>query len=364
MGSRNRGRRPSGRPSSAKLTPEVQAKIDSIQREFGRLQKEADLAAANEAVSRIDERVAEYPADLSALQRRGFLHSRQIQERLDLQKSQWRRVEPRLRSSLRQQKRLLRTEVTNTARTVTRARAGRQSAVSAADKAVDALKRKVDAAERELRNQYSNIDTELYAIESTLRDTAWMMDALEESPDIRLKQGEGPLRATKSEWHRDGDEGPEGILYLTDQRLFFEQKEEVVTKKRFGVFKSESEMVHKLWLDINVSDIDSVEDKEEGGFLGMGKADVLEMTCSGQAPISRARFHIKGQESSDWRALIRRAQSGEVAAEKGAGVESAPALTFPTTCPNCFASLPEPNRGATQVICEYCSSAVGPVQEG
>jgi hypothetical protein len=283
-----------------------------------------------------------------------------------LLQEQWQKSSSRLRSSLRQQKNQLQTDVTNASRKVALARGGSLRALSSAESAVDGLEREIRAAENTLRSQYGNVDTELYAIDADLNRIKWMFDALESSPEIRLNSGEGPLRAVETEWHRDGDKGPKGVLYLTDQRLLFEQKEEVVTKKRFGLFKADSEMVHKLWLDINVSDIASVKDSEKGGFLGMGKADILELTCTGQASVSRAKFHLKGQESSDWRSFIRRAQSGEVAAERYEGaMDDIPGadLAFPSQCPNCFAGLPEPQRGASRVTCEFCGSVVGPVQE-
>jgi hypothetical protein len=216
-----------------------------------------------------------------------------------------------------------------------------------------------------LSSLYGNVDSELSGIESELADIEWMMKSLEESPEIQLKQGEGPLKAVEAVWRRDGTEGPKGVLYLTDQRLLFEQKEEVVTKKRFGIFKAESEMVHKLWLDINVSDITSLQDSEEGGFLGMGKADILEMTCGGQAPFSWVRFHLKGQDSSDWRSWIKQSQDGDVDSERYRQAAEAAAedeLTFPTQCPNCLANLPQARRGANRVTCEFCGSAVGPIQ--
>ncbi len=348
-------------PASSKaLTPEIQAKIDSIQREFSRLQGEAELANVQGTIGHIEERLAEFPTDLNDLKRRGFLHSRSLEERLQLLKTQWRKTSPGLRSSLKEHQNRLRADVNSTSRLVARARNGQQAALSSAKSAVDGLERKVDAAERALSSQYGNVDSELYVIDSDLSRIKWMMDALEESPEIRLKEGEGPLMAVASEWQRDGDEGPKGVLYLTNQRLLFEQKEEIVTKKRFGIFKAESEMMHKLWLDITVGDIASVEDSEEGGFLGIGKADILELTCSGQASISRARFHLKGQQSADWRSEIRRVQTGEVAAERHEQAQAIPRHTFPAQCPNCSAALPEPHRGATRITCEYCGSVIGP----
>jgi len=352
--------------SSSERSQETQAKITSIQSKFSRLQGEAKLSGVNDTVANIEERLAEYPADLSALERRGLLHSRSIHERLDLLQEQWRKASPRLRSALRQQVSQLNNEVNKSSRKVARARGGSQVGLSGAESALDGLEREIKSAKSTLRSHYGNVDSELYGVESDLNKVKWLMDALESSPEIQLRSGEGPVKAVDTEWYRDGDEGPKGILYLTNQRLFFEQKEEVVTKKRFGLFKADSKMVQKLWLDINVSDIASVKASEKGGFLGMGKADILDLTCTGEASVSRAKFHIKGQESSDWRSLITRAKSGEIDAERYEGAEEdipGADLTFPAECPNCLAALPEPKRGATRITCEFCGSAVGPLQE-
>lgn len=343
-------------------TAEVQSQIDALEREFERLERGAELDAVQSAISRIEERLTEFPADLKALRRRGYQHGRSMDERLALLTSQWRKTAPTLNNSLRLNKNRLRSAASGTSTMVKRAASGHQNHLSSAESAIDGLEKKIDAAEDELRNLYSNIDSELYAVDSELRRVEWMMDALEESAEIRLHRGEGPLLAVKTEWHRDGDEGPEGVLFLTDQRLLFEQREEVVTKKHFGFLKAESEMVNKLWLDINITDIDSVEDSEEGGFLGIGKDDILDITCKGQAPVSRARFHLKGQDSADWRAQIRRALSGDQAAERYQRASSTPKLSFPTQCPHCTAPLPEPHRGASQVKCEFCGSSIGPEQ--
>jgi hypothetical protein len=356
------GTRRSNRPSaSGGLSPEVRAKISAIQREFGQLERKAQFSSVHDTIGQIEERLAEYPNELAALQRRGYAHTRPLEEKLQSLKEEWRTNKPRLQSTLRQKKSQLSGDVTSASRMVARVKRGQKSVIDSAERAIERLETKVTAADRELNSLYSNVDSELYVVERGLGQIGWMLDALESSPEIKLQGGEGPLRAVETEWHRDGDEGPEGVLYLTDQRLLFEQKEEVVTKKRFGIFKAESEMVHKLWLDINVDDIAKVEDKEEGGFLGMGKDDILEMTYSGKAPISRARFHLKGQDSADWRTLIKRIQSGDMVADlPGGAVAESRAASFPTQCPNCMANLPQPHRGATHITCDFCGATVGP----
>jgi hypothetical protein len=106
--------------------------------------------------------------------------------------------------------------------------------------------------------------------------------------------------------------------------------------------------------------------KEEGGFLGMGKDDILELICSARAPVSRVRLHLKGQNSSDWAGFIKRVQTGEINDDRDDDfieeIEQAEALTgnFPTRCPNCFADVPPPPRGVTSVTCEFCGGTITP----
>jgi hypothetical protein len=148
--------------------------------------------------------------------------------------------------------------------------------------------------------------------------------------------------------------------------LLFEQREEVVTKKRFGLFKAESEMVQKLHIAVQVHEIDQISHKEEGGFLGMGKADILELVFAATASLSRARFHLKGQDSADWAAMINRIQSGEIDGDRSdeyvdeleaAGITSA---SFPEQCPNCYAAVPPQPRGVTVYECAFCGATVMP----
>ena len=98
--------------------------------------------------------------------------------------------------------------------------------------------------------------------------------------------------------------------------------------------------------------------------MGMGKADILEIIFSANAPLTRGRFHLKGQDSSDWATMIKRIQTGEIdddrADEYVDDVEDADALQFPTQCPGCFAPVPPPARGVKSVTCEFCGTVIVP----
>jgi hypothetical protein len=84
------------------------------------------------------------------------------------------------------------------------------------------------------------------------------------------------------------------------------------------------------------------------------------------ASLTRARFHLKGQDSSDWAAMIKRVQTGEIGEDRAdeylEEVETAEAVTasFPTQCPNCYAAVEPPPRGATTLTCEFCGTVITP----
>ena len=125
-------------------------------------------------------------------------------------------------------------------------------------------------------------------------------------------------------------------------------------------------MVQKLHLDISVDEIESVSHQEEGGFLGMGKDDILELVFSASAPLSRARFHLKGQDSSDWAAMLKRIQTGDIDDDRSdeyvdeMEAAEATAAAFPAQCPNCFSAVPTQPRGIMSYTCEFCGTEITP----
>ncbi len=361
-------RRPVQRTAAkAAVSAELASQINAVQDKFERLESQAQLEDIFSAVGEIDKKLVKLPFDLEALRGRGYVHSGQLEDRLEALDSKWDDVRPRVEKSLAEQVERLDRELDQTEKQVNRLGNANAALVKTVDSAVDSLGSRITAARRALDGLYDGIESELYKIEFSLGQVNKMLDLIAGSQEIRLQAAEGPLLAVKAEWHQDGEEGPEGYLFLTDQRLLFEQREEVVTKKRFGIFKAESEMVQKLHIAVQVHEIDKIVHKEEGGFLGMGKDDILELVFAATASRSRARFHLDGQDSEDWAAMINRIQSGEIDGDRSdeyldeleaAQITSA---SFPEQCPACYAAIPEQPRGVTVYACEFCGATVQPV---
>ncbi len=340
--------------------------VNRVRGAFNRVQAAAQLSAVYNEIGDIESAVTELPQDLQELRDRGYVHSGRLEARIQALQAQWRRIQSQVDATLRNHVQRLRTEVNQTGRVVNRISPRNAVSISAARAAVDGLDRQVNAARRGIAGLYADLHAELRAIEANLRHISHMLDVIAASPEIHLRPAEGPLLAGEAEWERDGEEGPDGYIILTDQRLIFEQKERVATRKLFGIFAQETETIQRLIFDVPIYEVESVKASEEGGFLGFGEADILEIIFGPAAPVTRARFHIRDQESADWATWINRAKAGELDQERHAAYAqeaeeiAALARQFPTQCPHCFAPLPAAARGMLTIQCDFCGSMIKP----
>ena len=352
--------------SASAVNDQLRAAVNLIHSKFDRLESEAQLSDLYNAIGNIDTRLTELPFTLEGLRDRGYVHAGELEDLLEALDDKWDEARPRVETALRTQVRQLDVEMDQTERRLDQLRVINQATVRAGETAVSGLEQRIQAAKTAVSNLYSGIDTELYKIDHEINQVKTMLDLLDGSQDIHMQEAEGPLLAVAAVWQQDGEKGPEGYLFLTDQRLLFEQREEVVTKKRFGIFKAESEIVQRLHIEVSAHEIESCQHKEEGGFLGIGKDDIIECVFAASASLSRARFHLKGQDSAEWAAMIKRVQTGDIDNDRAdeyideAEAAEKTAAAFPEKCSNCFADIPPQQRGTTSYTCEFCGAIIMP----
>ena len=94
----------------------------------------------------------------------------------------------------------------------------------------------------------------------------------------------------------------------------------------------------------------------------LGHEDHLEVTFAHDAPRSSAHFHIDGQRSEDWRALIGRAKVGEFDRDRAVKLDKdvvEKVRSAPTRCPVCNAPMTQKVlRGMDSITCEYCGNVI------
>lgn len=205
----------------------------------------------------------------------------------------------------------------------------------------------------DLNGEVSEVKTNLSLIEKTLEYS--------DSASFGFLPTESIVRAVKATWLRDerkDKEDPEGILFLTDQRMIFEQREEVATKKVL-FFTTERKKVQELEFEVPVFSISSIKATKQGLLKN---EDWLELEFDSGSFARSATLHLDGQSCNEWQALINQAKTRELDADRAIAIDEAAVekvKSAPVVCPSCGATMTKPVlRGMDTITCDFCGKVI------
>jgi hypothetical protein len=347
---------------STKPGDELANRIGKLETEVASLQSDVRLARLRDAAedlgttaSRLAERVKEVRA-------RGYAFEKALETNAADLEGRWVTLRPRVLKQIDKEARSLQGELRVIERQANRlvAQAKKRGAAPAllerAEAAAEALQAKARSAESSIEGMYDTFKAEVDQLTQHLREVDWMLGQIAEAK-VQLLPTEAGIMAVKAKW-TSGEDEPEGVLYLTDQRLIFEQKQEVATKKVLFV-TTEKEKVQQLLLDVPLAQVQSVEASKKGL---MGHEDHIDVALAPGAPVSAAHFHLDGQDSNLWQGLIGRAKGGDFDRDRAVPIDDEAREKIkaaPTKCPNCGAPITQPVlRGMDSLKCEFCGHVV------
>lgn len=177
---------------------------------------------------------------------------------------------------------------------------------------VNTLIQSIDQVQRQLESLYTPINEQADKVKTRLTNVHWAMDQLA-GACFKAAAGEDLVMAVAARWDKEGKDDPEGILYLTNRRLVFERKEKVATKKVLFITTA-SQLVQEVLIDQPLANIRSVKGENKGLF---GHQDFVEVQFA-DPKYGTVPFHINGQDSKEWAALIDKARSGQIENERAA----------------------------------------------
>ncbi len=312
------------------VAEEIASEISSLQSHVADLQSRASLTDVQADVSQLDQQLSKMAQTLESVRKQGYVYGGDIDAKLYDLMSQWQSVKPQVDNAIYQQGYALSQSAAALHGPLSQlaARQGNagqaRSLLPSVQSSVSSLLSNANQVENNIRTMYSNIESEASALDSRL----WRIDntmKLVAGAKFKLADGESAVTAVKAKLDKDGKDDPEGNLFLTDKRLIFEQKQEIAKKKVLFVV-TEKELVQQVLIDTPLSAVTSVKASKKGLF---GNEDHLDVDSGGQS----AHFHIDGQDSKEWQALIEKAKSGGLESERaaaGAGVSMAD-MTGPVT---------------------------------
>lgn len=357
------------KPSSPQSRPQPQSQeqIDALDSELQSLQSEASLSDHKQSIADLDAQIGDLPGQIEDLRRRGYRYKAFLEGKATALQAKWRTARAVANREIQQADGELQRMVDEAVEEITalRRKPASSGMIAAAKSKVDHLRARVDAAEDAIYGAYSAVQSALSQTQSQIREVQWMLDHLDQA-SFPLLAEENPIQAVRAKWWRDGkNKGPSGVLYLTNQRLIFEQREEVATKKVLFV-TTEKETLQEMLLEVPIGQLEAVQSTSRGL---MGHEDHLDFTFATGAPYADAHFHIDGQDSDFWAGLVNRVRNSDIVRERFYAEGETPedierALeeslsNAPEKCTSCGAPFDAPiAKGQRQIQCEYCSTTM------
>ena len=270
------------------------------------LREKANGLAEQFSAEKIGQQVNTVQDQFQKIEQRGYAFLADLKRKLPDLRDQWDTARDQLHDTLTQQQVAIKKVVGETGAYIERVKEVDTAGLNKSETMVNTLQKTVEDAEEALGKLVEPITSAINAITSELYKIDRYLDARDEA-SFDFESGERVILADKAEWvvTGKGKEDPDGIVYLTDRRVIFEQKEK--TGKKLGLFggKKEQEIEWAITLD-QIANIET----ENKGLLG-GK-DMITLTLSAGAEHNPLVMEIKSADNKFWKDMLEKAKSGKV----------------------------------------------------
>ncbi len=351
--------------SASNPIEEIASEISSIQSRMVSLESQARLTNVRDVVEDLQTTINGFSEKIAALRSRGYVFGKDFETRAANFVDQWMQISPNVKNQIeRQSSQLQATAMPLRTRTDELASASNNIALARnilnqLAPQVDSLESQASAAEKQIRGMFDSLQNQVSEFNEQLNKIDWTMTQLAEA-SFQLLETEAGVMAVKAVWVKGGKEqkeDPDGVLYLTDQQLIFEQKEEVAKEKVLFI-ATKKEKVQKLLLECPVALIESITTSKQGLLKS---EDHIEIRFGSGAPVTSAHFHI-WQPCDEWQALINRAKSKDFDKDRAVAVDAAAAAKVkaaPSQCPSCGGNINQVVlRGQDSIKCEFCGFVI------
>jgi len=326
-----------------------QADIIALQNEVSDLQDELMLKDVHSEIAGLEHQIHALERKLSKARARGYLVEKELEADFAVLKSQWERIKSNTEATLTFQSGILSEQM-----------AGVQKDMASLTGMADDLERarpiymrikstlasaeaQADAAEATVLAQYDLYADEIESLDTHLDWVYWMLEALS-SASFRLLATESGVAAAEATYHHSDGEPESGILFLTDQRLLWED--------RVGDFE--------LKVDVPIQKVQDIQKEALAPSEG-GVAESLVFRFGSGQTLPGARFNLTLPLADAWLTMVARARNGDYRRDRVVEIsqeELERIRNAPQQCNNCGAAFTAPIlRGQTEINCEYCGSA-------
>ncbi|MCI0521969.1 MAG: hypothetical protein L0Z70_17130 [Chloroflexi bacterium] len=302
--------------NAASANPAVSAEAKALQSSISDLQRRSSFSDIVSEINALDAAIQRANDLLESARQKGYAFQGDLETIVYGASGDWQNVRPQLMSAVSQQSAALQSQlagvnpqIQNVNRSLHNPAAA-TTQVRNAQTFVNGLLSNIGRIENDLRARMDPLESALQGASARLTTIHWGLDQLAQAK-FALQDGEDLVQAVQARWDKEDKDDPEGVLYLTSARLIFERKEKVATKKVLFITTA-SELVQEVVIDQPYGGIKSYKAESKGLF---GHQDFL-LVQLGDGSLGAVNFHLNGQDSKEWAALLDRARAGKLQAER------------------------------------------------
>ncbi len=352
--------------ATPQLTPQqqIQSDLSSLQSKLNDLQSKVQLASVRDSVENLEVQTSGLVQRIKDLRAKGYVFEKTLEPTANDLHRRWLSLRPGVQNEINKQFTTLQSTITpieNDLRQVAGLLSNisfARNRISASKTAIETLENRTSAIESSINGMFDSMGTEISKFTHHLDDVQEMFKNLGEAC-FQLFPTEAGVMAVKGVWSKSGKEAkedPEGVLYLTDQRLIFEQKQNVATKKVLFI-TTEKKMVQQLQFEVPLDLIVEVKTHKAGALKN---EDNLDLKLK-DAFTDEMHVHI-WQDCNEWLSLINRVKAGDFDKERAIPIDKVAqekASSAPTQCPKCGGAITKPVlRGQDSITCEFCGAVI------
>ncbi len=347
---------------------QLASEINALQTKIGWMQDSVRLKGPLDAVEDLQTNVNNMLLRVAGLRTKGYVFEKELESQASDLSRQWSQLHSPIVTQINIQSSTLQGSLRSIEIKMAQINTMRSNPftvrplMASIDADIEMLEDKVRSAEGTVNGMYDAFNNQAYAFKKRLDDIEYMVTQLAEAR-FTLLPTEGGIRAVKAVWCKDGKDGkesnddPEGVFYLTDQRLLFEQKEEVATKKFLFITTAKQKVQELVW-EIPVVLIDDIKPSKQGMLKN---EDHLDIRFKEGSMHESVHLHI-WQEGSEWLQILNRAKNKEFDKNRAVAIdqaEIAKVKALPAQCPSCGGNLNQIIlRGQDSIKCEYCGFVI------
>ena len=331
------------------LTP---ADIVEIQNQVSLIQDELMLKGSHEELAEIENKVTSLGRSLASLRAKGYVVERNLEADIMILGAQWDRTKLAASTVIDYQIRTLSDQSRSLQQTAAQL-IGMSDNLNAArplymqlKSAIASASAQAEAAQTTVKAQYGAYAQEVEALSAHFEWIDWMLSALS-TAGFRLLATECGVAATEAMWGMPGVEPEPGILFLTDQRLLWED--------RVGTFELKVNIPLQVIAEVH-KEINETTDQGGSGV------EFLAFNFNSGAPYSSTRFRLNLPVADEWVKMVGRARGGDYAQDRTVQIDQVEIdriRNAPQQCSNCGGAFTAPIlRGQNQITCQYCNVVV------